>query len=698
MGLGGPGGTLLALLLLAASGALGLKAWASPEVVIPRWMAPRGGGAEELALLLEVAGRGLVLRLRRKERGFLRRPFPVLSQGSNGEPQVDYPPSLREECFFQGWADGHPASLAALSTCAEGGGLRGLLQVAAGEAYEIRPLQGSPTFQHLLFRLEGQGGGGGTGSCGLDSGQEQEGHPGSEPVAQTTKNAAHKDALWREPTRYIKVAIVMEHQRFLQFGGNATLAARQVLEAIHIADCFYRPLGIRLHLVGLEIWSQRNLIALPESLSKLLDAFNTWRRTVLTQRLRHDVGHFFVYKRFGTKLGTSFVGAACDPGWASSVEAFVTSSLFSFAVTFAHQLGHSLGMRDDEKGCVCNQHSCIMAPIQSYTSSFSNCSYKSYFHLISSGSKQCLLVPPEHEKLYERENCGNKVVESGEQCDCGSQFHCKSDTCCQSNCMLRSGATCAFGKCCANCQFLPAGTVCRERTNICDLPEYCTGVTEWCPEEVYVQDGAPCHDGAYCYHGKCSTHNEQCQMIFGKRAAVAPLSCFKEINTQGDRFGNCGIAGNIYKKCDKSGVLCGKIQCINIDEVPHFDEGSTIIQTSVDNNLCWGANDPNDTGEVKDGTQCGHGMICINRDCIKVSLLNYDCNQTKCHNRGVCNSHKNCHCNYGWAPPNCLKEGYGGSIDSGPPPPNSGHVGMTRSTVIVVFAASALLIAGVGIL
>nr|XP_060617723.1 disintegrin and metalloproteinase domain-containing protein 21-like [Anolis sagrei ordinatus] len=659
--------------------------FASFEVMVPREMS---SGPQERSYLLEVEGAGLVVELR-PARGFLPRHLPVFTYSEEGERQVDFP-FLREDCYYQGALQGRPtSSMAAFCTCS--GGFRGFLQVGR-KLYEIEPVQDSATFQHVVYRLEDDAGQGRM-RCGLTVDE-------SCPEALLPVHLISKTSpgdLWRTRTRYVKVAIVVDHALYVHFGRNDTLVGQRVVEAIHLADSLYKPLRVRVVLVGLEIWSQKNLVAIPKSMSELLGAFNSWRQTTLIRHLRHDVGHLFVYQRFGTTLGTSCVGSVCDPTWASAVEAFITSSMLSFAITFSHQLGHSLGMRHDEKGCFCNRRSCIMAPIQSHTSSFSNCSFDSYFQVINSNSKQCLLVPPEHEKLYELENCGNKVVESGEQCDCGSKLHCESDACCQSNCMLRPGAACAFGKCCANCQFLPAGTVCRGRTNVCDLPEFCTGITEWCPEDTYVQDGAPCYDGAYCYHGKCSTHNEQCKRIFGKQAAVAPLSCFREINIKGDRFGNCGITGNTYRKCENSGVLCGKIQCINVDEIPNLGDNSTIIQTYVNNNLCWGISDLNDTGTVKDGTKCGNSMICVNRDCIKVSLLNYDCNLTKCHNRGVCNSHKNCHCNYGWAPPNCLKEGYGGSIDSGPSPPNSGNTGMIQS-LVNAFAAFAVFIAGVGIL
>nr|XP_044606841.1 disintegrin and metalloproteinase domain-containing protein 9-like isoform X2 [Equus asinus] len=65
--------------------------------------------------------------------------------------------------------------------------------------------------------------------------------------------------------------------------------------------------------------------------------------------------------------------------------------------------------------------------------------------------------------------------------------------------------------------------------------------------------------------------------------------------------------------------------------------------------------------------QPGTRQVCRNFQCVNASVLNYDCDiQKKCHGHGVCNNNKNCHCENGWAPPNCETKGYGGSVDSGP--------------------------------
>lgn len=215
--------------------------------------------------------------------------------------------------------------------------------------------------------------------------------------------------------------------------------------------------------------------------------------------------------------------------------------------------------------------------------------------------------------------------------------------------------------------------MCRGKNNECDVPEYCNGSSQFCPADVFIQNGYPCQNNkAYCYNGMCQYYDAQCQVIFGSKAKAAPRDCFIEVNSKGDRFGNCGFSGSEYKKCATGNALCGKLQCENVQDMPVFGIVPAIIQTPSRGTKCWGVDfqlgsDVPDPGMVNEGTKCDAGKICRNFQCVNASVLNYDCDiQKKCHGHGVCNSNKNCHCENGWAPPYCETKGYGGSVDSGP--------------------------------
>lgn len=66
------------------------------------------------------------------------------------------------------------------------------------------------------------------------------------------------------------------------------------------------------------------------------------------------------------------------------------------------------------------------------------------------------------------------------------------------------------------CQLKQAGTMCRGPAGACDLPEYCTGASPYCPANVYLLDGTSCQYGlAYCYNGMCLTHEQQCLQLWG---------------------------------------------------------------------------------------------------------------------------------------------------------------------------------------
>lgn len=61
-------------------------------------------------------------------------------------------------------------------------------------------------------------------------------------------------------------------------------------------------------------------------------------------------------------------------------------------------------------------------------------------------------------------------------------------------------------------------------------------------------------------------------------------------------------------------ILCGRVQCTNIKRVPVRQDGETVVQTFLNNQLCWGLEfhlpfDTPDDGSVKDGTSCGTNKV-----------------------------------------------------------------------------------------
>ncbi len=82
--------------------------------------------------------------------------------------------------------------------------------------------------------------------------------------------------------------------------------------------------------------------------------------------------------------------------------------------------------------------------------------------------------------------CGNGIVETDEDCDCGTdRLLCNTDCCDWQTCKFRHASVqCAYGDCCVDCRYRPVGTVCRPRANqFCDVDETCSGsAAEVCPK------------------------------------------------------------------------------------------------------------------------------------------------------------------------------------------------------------------------
>uniref|UniRef100_A0A8C7RR42 ADAM metallopeptidase domain 12 n=1 Tax=Oncorhynchus mykiss TaxID=8022 RepID=A0A8C7RR42_ONCMY len=473
-------------------------------------------------------------------------------------------------------------------------------------------------------------------------------------------------------------------------------------------------LNIRVALVGLEVWSDADKCPVTQDPFNTLHEFLDWRKVKLLPTKSHDNAQLISGVYFqGTTIGMAPIMSMCTVEQSGGIVMDHSDNPLGAAVTLAHELGHNFGMNHDtpERGCGCrmtvDRGGCIMTPSTGYPfpTVFSTCSKKDLAASLEKGVGMCLYNMPEVKVLYGGQKCGNGYVEEGEECDCGELEECMNPCCNATTCTLKGNAVCAHGQCCEDCRLKPAGTPCRESSNSCDLPEFCTGANPHCPANVYLHDGHSCHNvDGYCYNGICQTHEQQCITLWGPGAKPAPGICFERVNSAGDPYGNCGKdSKGSFAKCEARDAKCGKIQCQGGANRPVIGTNAVSIETNIPLQeggriLCRGTHvylgdDMPDPGLVLAGTKCGEGMMCLNRQCQNVSVFGVHQCSGKCSGRGVCNNLENCHCEVHWAPPFCERAGFGGSLDSGPM-----RLAADSRVVAVAILATLLSLMGAGFL
>uniref|UniRef100_A0A8C8VZA5 ADAM metallopeptidase domain 24 n=1 Tax=Peromyscus maniculatus bairdii TaxID=230844 RepID=A0A8C8VZA5_PERMB len=637
-----------------------------PEVVIPLRVAV---SSRDMSLAgwksyrLHFGGQRHIISV--KPKNFLvSRHLSVFTYNDQGVLFEDRP-FVQNDCYYLGFVEGDPESMVALTTCF--GGLQGTLQIN-DTAYEIKPKSASSTFEHLVYKIDNDKAQLPSMRCGLPD-EERAGQVRLQKDDDSSVTQIVYGDWWTHRLN-IELALVIDHKQFLYRKSNASLVIQDVFMIMSGLNFFLFPADINVDLLGLEIWNNKNPIPVKD-IYTLLPTFCKWKRENLDSYIPHDIAHLLVNYNFSNYFGIAYVGTICNKTFGCGVESLLGENFFTFGHIVAHEIGHNLGMPHDGIFCTCGTEPCVMSATMEGSRKFSNCSYAVLWE--NTAKTSCMYNKPNSSAIFPFKFCGNRVVDQGEECDCGSPEECKYSLCCLPDCSLKAEADCATGLCCSNlCQILPSGTLCRIPENECDLPEWCNGTSHECPEDVFMQDGSSCTNGGYCYEKRCNSHDEHCRRVFGKDARKASDSCYQELNTYGDRFGNCGIMDNVYVKCNSSDILCGRVQCNEVKKLPFWRSHYTAHWTHFNGVSCWsidyhfGMTIP-DLGDIKDGTSCGPEHVCINRKCVSKSLWRSDCSPETCNKNGVCNNKHHCHCDPGWSPPHCLVNGTGGSIDSGSP-------------------------------
>lgn len=247
----------------------------------------------------------------------------------------------------------------------------------------------------------------------------------------------------------------------------------------------------------------------------------------------------------GSEVGVSWMSRLCSSGLTSNGDSSVTGANVVVGTQgttwqiFAHETGHTFGavhdcdsqtcgenLDDSSQCCPLTSTTCdadakyIMNPYaDSSMSDFSQCTIGNICAAIGRNSvKSSCLSDNKGVVTISGSQCGNGIVESGEDCDCGGESGCGDNSCCDAKtCKFKGSAVCddSNDNCCKSCQYAPADTVCRASTGECDKEEKCDGKTSSCPEDKYEKDGSSCGDGLKCASGQCTSRDYQCRSVMG---------------------------------------------------------------------------------------------------------------------------------------------------------------------------------------
>ncbi|KAI4957134.1 hypothetical protein J4E86_005607 [Alternaria arbusti] len=342
------------------------------------------------------------------------------------------------------------------------------------------------------------------------------------------------------------------------FNGDKNATQTNIIDAMNSAsELFESTFNISLGLANLLItepecptqqqqatpWNQDCSGSI--TIQDRLNQFSTWRG-----QQNDQYSHWTLLStcNTGSAVGLAWLGQACTTGSQDNsgnageqvAGANVVIKTQSEWQVIAHETGHTYGAVHDctsqscansdlvsaQQCCPLSQGKCdagggfIMNPSTSDgISRFSACSIGNICSALGRNSvkSQCL-TNNRDVALLTGPNCGNGIVEDGEQCDCGGASGCEGNKCCNPDtCQFINNAVCDDSNedCCRDCGFAPATTVCRASVGDCDPQETCTGSSPYCPEDKTKQDGSDCGDGLSCASGQCTSRDMQCKTIMG---------------------------------------------------------------------------------------------------------------------------------------------------------------------------------------
>ncbi|KAF1991453.1 hypothetical protein K402DRAFT_400192 [Aulographum hederae CBS 113979] len=393
---------------------------------------------------------------------------------------------------------------------------------------------------------------------------------------------------------------------------NEEAVRQQVISSVNSASSlFERTFDISLGLRNLTIsdaecpgsptpTAEWNIPCNGPSLQNRLNSFSTWRGN------RPDGNSHWTLMtncNTGAAVGLAWLGQLCVQGLLGNGTnggdtvsgANVVAHTQAEWEVLAHETGHTFGAVHDceetacrdanfvnsQQCCPLNANVCdakakyIMNPATAEgITDFSPCSIGNICSAMLRNSVDTTCLSSNRDvTTITGQQCGNGIVEEGEDCDCGGEAACSDNACCDAaTCRFKGNAVCDDSNedCCNNCQLSSSDTVCRPGRGECDPEERCTGSAPVCPADVTSPDGQDCTgDGAAglkCASGQCTSRDQQCKNVMGTYSqgndthACDAYTC--QMSCASPAFGN-GVCYSLQQNMLDGSPCGGGGHCVN---------------------------------------------------------------------------------------------------------------------------------------
>ncbi len=350
------------------------------------------------------------------------------------------------------------------------------------------------------------------------------------------------------------------------------------------------------------------------SITDRLNTFSQWRGQ---RKDQHAYWTLLTNCKTGAEVGLAWLGQACvtdvnnAPGEVVSGANVVAKTSTEWQV-IAHETGHTFGAVHDCDPSTCSNSNAVNAqqccPLSASTcdagsqfimnpstgngiTQFSPCSIGNICSAIGRNSVNTSCLQNNKGVVTISGNqCGNGIVEAGEDCDCGGTASCGNNQCCDpATCKFKNSAVCDDSNedCCKGCKFASSGTVCRPSTGVCDPQETCSGTNATCPPDQTTPNGQSCGNSSVslqCTSGQCTSRDKQCKTLMGsyttKNDTYACNSQDCTLSCASPEFGP-GVCYSMQQNFLDGTVCGGGGSCVNVSPMIY------LITTPLPNPPSW---------------------------------------------------------------------------------------------------------------